>query len=237
MAAPERKIPRREMLINYLVKPAKVGVAVVAVGAVGQVGRMFGAGEERGKHLSPGELSPEQEEKLRTRNYFIHNPEGETIARLRKAGMDIPAFPLVVSEGQPDPETVPSKRKWFAVRPGFYLPNEGDTTPESTTPKELSSLVSRESSDMRLTDSGFQAVTPEAVELLGLENAHLLRTGETLFTESGFVLTATKVGNDAIAIGRATLRAPLSFVIVDVSTSNPTPPTVELRAAGIVGAK
>lgn len=227
------KESRREFLIRY----AKIGGAVVAVGAVGQVGRMIGSAEERGKHLSPGELSPEQEEKLRTRIYFVHSPEGETIAGLRTAGMDIPAFPLVVPEGQPDPETVPSKRKWFAVRPGFYLPNEGDATPESTTPRELSSLVSRESSDMRLIDSGLQAVTPEAVELLGLENAHLIRTGETLFTEPGFVLTATKVGNDAIAIGRATLRAPLSFVIVDVSTSNPTPSTDELRGVGVVTAK
>lgn len=231
----ERESRRR--FLERAVRYAKVGGVVVVLGGVGQVGRMIGSGEERGKHLSPGELSPEQEEKLRSRSYFIHNPEGETIVGLRAAGMDIPAFPLVVAEGQPDPETVASKRKSFAVRPGFYLPNEGDATPESMTPKELSSLVNRESSDMRLIDPGFQAVTPEAVELLGLEHAHLLRTGETLFTEPGFVLTATKVGNDAIAIGRATLQAPLSFVIVDVSTSNPTPSTDELRGVAVVFAK
>lgn len=229
MAAPERKISRREMLVNYIATPAKLGLAGLVVGSVG--GFVAGGEVKKGDIFPRGDLTPEIQARLA--GYFIYQPKGDTIAKLRKAGMNIPSFPLTVAQGQPDPETVASKRKWVAVKEGgFYRPSE-----DGATPKELDSLVSKESSVIRALDGGFQAVSAEAVELWGLEHDHLQRTGESLFTELGFVLTATKIGNDRIAIGRSTPGEPLDYSIVDVSAQNPVPSTVELRGVGVVVAK
>src|SRR3990167_9312750 len=110
-------------------------VATVAVAGVG--GKIYGENEVRGQLLQKGDLSPELRAKLETAGYFVYEPRGETIAGLRAVGLDIPPYPLTVAEGQPDPETVPSKRKWIAFKPEeFILPSE-----EGATPKDLSNLV------------------------------------------------------------------------------------------------
>lgn len=215
---------------RYFLKRGLTAVAAVAAAAVG--GKIYGENEVRGQLLLPGDLTPERRAKLETAGYFIYEPKGETIASLRAAGMDIPSFPLTIPEGQPDPQTVPSKRKWIAVKPEFYLASE-----EGATPKDLDNLVNRQSTTVRVLDSGFQAVSAETVELWGLEHDHLLKTGESLFSEAGFVLTATKIGNDRLAIGRSAPGEPLGYSVVDVSPQNPTPPTDRLQAADMVVAR
>lgn len=216
---------------RYFLKRGLTAVAAVAAAAVG--GKIYGENEVRGQLLLPGDLTPERRAKLETAGYFIYEPKGETIAKMRKSGLVIPSFPLPIPEGQPDPETVPSKRKWIAVKPEFYLPSE-----EGATPKDLANLVSRQSTTVRTLDGGFQAVPVEVVELLGLDHAYMLETGEeSLLSQEGYVITANKVGNNGIAIGRSAPGEPLGYSIFDTSTQNPIPPTDRLQAADMVVAK
>lgn len=230
---PERELPisRRD----FLVRSVKRGIAVAgAVAAAGVAGNFYGTDQERKKHLPPGEgrISPELRKKLEDAGYFIYEPRGETIASMRNANLAIPLFPLTVPEGQPDPETVPSEHKWIAFKLGeFYLSSE-----EGATPKDLGNLVSRQSSTVRRFDSGLQFVPGKPIDLFGLDHAYILGEigRESLFSQAGFVITGTKIGNNGVAIGRSAPGEPLGYSIFDTSTQNPIPPPNRLLAVGVV---
>lgn len=230
-----KEISRR----GFLVKVAFLVGAVAGVAGGGLAGKKLAEDEVRGQLLLPGDLSPERRKKLESAGYFIYEPEGETIASLEEVDSGIPEFPLEFPEGQNDFRKAPSKRKWIAVKQGadFYSPIKAGATP-----KDLDSQIRSESSAVNGLDSGLQAVQGEAVDLLGLDHNYRLRhDGKSLFSQIGFVPTATRVkidGKDfSVAIGKPEPEDPLSYIFVDLSTQNPTPPQGQLVAVALTVAK
>lgn len=211
--------------------------ASVVVAAVG--GKIYGENEVKGQLLLPGDLTPERRKKLETAGYFIYEPEGETIASLGKVDPGTPAFTLQLPEGQIDFRNVASKRNWIAVKEGadFYSPIKAGAMP-----KDIDSQVRTQSTTVNRLDSGFQAVSGEAVDLLGLDlNYRLRNNGKSLFSQIGFVMTSTRVKIDgidnAVAIGKSDPEGPLDYILVDLSTQNPIPPKEQIVAAPLTVAK
>ncbi|MBI4097130.1 MAG: hypothetical protein HY428_01825 [Candidatus Levybacteria bacterium] len=232
-----QEFSRRELFV----RSAKRGlVAAVAIAGAGVAGNKYGANQEREKHVGPGDLTPELRAKLEDAGLFVTKiPADLTIENLREAGLDI--LPLTVPEGQPNAETVASKRKWMAVKPEeFYLP----ASKENPTLSDLNTLVTRKSTAMRSLniDSGIQVVSGSPAELAWLDFVLRLQKRKGLINGGeGFIVTGTKIKIDGkdngVAIGRSAPGEPLSIVTFDASTQNPTPPTGGFRAAGIVVAR
>ncbi len=221
----QQELSRRDFLVRSVKRGA---AAVLVIAGVAQGGRMYGAQEERGKHLSPGDLTPELRAKLQEKKYFvIETPPGLTIANMRSADLDIAPFPL--SDGQEAIEQDVLRRKWLAVNPEeFYLP----ASKENPTLGDLNSLVTRKSTAMRSVDSGIQVVLGSPVELAWIDLILRLETGKgSINGGEGFILTGAKVGTNGVALGRREPGGPLEWSTFDASPKNLVP---ELRAAGIV---
>src|SRR4030042_2952369 len=224
-----QEISRRK----FLYKVAAGAAGVVLVG--GYLGKTHVEGEVRGQLLPPGELSPDLRTKLETAGYFVPEiPAGLTIAKMRAAGLDISPFPFVVSEGQPDVDNASPKHNWMAIkRDGPILPSEEDATP-----RELGSLVNRQSTEVKKIADNLQVGSGDPVELIWFDHRLRLATGEGLFNGEAFVITATKIKIDGkdhgIAIGRREPGGPIEWSIFDASSQEPVAPPDKLAAVAVV---
>lgn len=213
-------------------------LGAAGVAAAGLVGKIYVEGEVKGQLLPPGELSPDLRSKLDAAGYFAPEiPEGLTIAKMRAADIDISPFPLAIPEGQTDIENAGSKRNWGAIkRDPLHLPSE-----ENATPRQLGSLISRQSTEVKKIDANLQAVSGEPVELIWFDHRLRLETGEGLLNGEVFVVTAAKIKIDGkdngIAIGRREPGGPIEWSIFDASSNEPVPPSDKLAAVAVVVSK
>ncbi len=227
------RIDRRALLVRS-VKRAVAGAGAIVVAAQG--GRMFGAKEEKEKHLSSGDLTPDPElrKKLTDKNHSVVKIQGWTAASLREAKLTVPDFPSSIPGGDSDLENTPSEHEWIAVVPGgIYLPRE-----ENNTVGDLAGDLRTANTAAGRIDSNLRFVSGDLSDFLEAELASLRSTGQSLF-QAGHVVTTHQVEiggiTNGIAIGRSTPTDPLSIISFDASPKAPLPAGVS--AGGFVVAK